>query len=132
MLRLNRRAVNLLLGDLRVYWSEKTRKACHRNVMSIYNLVKLYDTPVSGVDRLSDAKYGVTFFCCDGGEYLYDADQDQVSCTLHGNRQGPRQDVPQSGKSSFAAFMESVDEVVATLRFSQDSLIATVEIQRSE
>ena len=131
MLRLNRRAVNQLLGDLRVYWSEKTRKACHRNVMSIYNLVKLYDTPVSGVDRLSDAKYGVTFFCCDGGEYIYDVDQDQVSCSLHGNRQGPRQDIPPNGESSFAAFIESLDEIVATLRYSEDCLIATFEIERA-
>lgn len=131
VLRLNRRAVKQLEGDLRVYWAEKAREACHRNVMSIGTLARLYEIPVSEVGRLSDAKYGVVDLCPDGGTYSLDAVRDQVTCSVHGNRFDSRLDAGAHGDSSFAQFIDTIDEIVAGLRFDGDNLIATVEIART-
>ena len=43
VLRLNRKALNKLQNNINIYWAEKTRRACHGNIMSIYNLINLYD-----------------------------------------------------------------------------------------
>lgn len=60
LLRLNRRGLKLA-HDVRLYWSEKSRRACHRNISSNYNLCKLYGVPADKVSTLSEAKYGVRY-----------------------------------------------------------------------
>src|SRR5262249_7252762 len=85
LLRLNRRGLNRLHNDLQLYWEEKARLACHRNAISISNLVKLYDVPFEDVPRLAEAKYGVRYFCPDHGVYGWDDRRDQVECSVHGN-----------------------------------------------
>jgi hypothetical protein len=130
VLRLNARALGRLQENLELTWSEKARLACHRNTIAIYNLVKLYDVPVTEVPRLAETKYGVRFFCPEHGTYEYDAGRDQVVCSVHGNRQDSRQLLPPGRPSSFAQFLDRLDEVVARLRFDGDVLYATVEIVR--
>lgn len=130
LVRLNRRALKRLYDDVQLYWEEKARTACHRNIISIYMLKKLYDVPVDEIPRLSDAKYGVRYFCPDHGEYSYDAERDQVLCSVHGNRENSRQTPPPGRKSAFSEFIESTDEVIGYLRFGQDAAIATLEIVR--
>ncbi|OYV88126.1 MAG: hypothetical protein B7Z73_09130 [Planctomycetia bacterium 21-64-5] len=132
LVRLDRRAINRLTDDLELYWEEKSRLACHRNSISIYNLVKLYGVDADDTDKLSDAKYGVTWFCPDGGEYRFDRERDQVLCSVHGNRQHARQQVDLAWRSSFRRFFESIDAITASLRSLDDGLIATVEIDRAE
>lgn len=130
LLRLNLKAQKKFKDDLRLYWAEKSRLACHNNIMSIYNLLKLYETPIAELNRLSEAKYGVDYFCPDGGAYQYDAARDQVLCGVHGNRQNSRQTPALDQGSSFSRFIESLDEITARLRFQEDGLIATLEIVR--
>jgi hypothetical protein len=132
LLRLSRRALGRMHDDLQLYWAEKSRLACHRNIISVYNLRKLYDTPIAEIPRLSEAKYGVRYFCPDQGEYSFDAERDQVFCSVHGNREQSRQNPRPDRKSSFTQFIESLEEVVASLRFQDDALIATLEIVRSQ
>lgn len=132
LLRLNFRAIDKLENDLQLYWSEKLRQACHRNIMPIYNLIKLYDVSVDNVNELADAKYGVTYFCPGGGEYVYDAESDQVSSTVYGNRQNARQNLELNEQTAFAEFLQSLDEIQASLKFTDDGLIGTVEIYRTE
>ncbi|MBN2022768.1 MAG: hypothetical protein JW809_08220 [Pirellulales bacterium] len=132
LVRLNRRALDRMRDDIELYWAEKSRVACHRNIISIHNLCRLYDTPIDKLARLSEAKYGVRYFCPDHGEYAFDAERNQVYCTVHGNREASRQNPRLDKKSAFAEFTESLDEIVASLRFEDDALITTVEIQRSE
>jgi hypothetical protein len=132
LVRLNLKALDRLHDDLELYWAEKSRTACHRNISSIYNLCKLYEAPVDAASGLAMAKYGVTYFCPDGGHYTFDAERDHVVCNIHGNRLESRQDPTDDQKSSFSRFVESLDEIVAALRFRDDALIATVEIVRSQ
>lgn len=132
LLRLDRRAINRLSDDMELYWEEKSRLACHRNTISIYNLVKLYGVAADDTGKLSDAKYGVTWFCPDGGEYQFDRERDQVVCSVHGNRQHARQQVELARRSSFRRLFESIDDITASLRYGDDGLIATVTIGRSE
>ncbi len=131
LLRLNRRALTRAYDDLELYWAEKSRLACHRNIISIYNLCKLYEIPIDEVARLSEAKYGVRYFCPDAGEYTFDAERSRVICSVHGNRRQSRQNPRLDRSSSFAQFIESLDEIVASLRFQDDALITTIEIARS-
>ncbi len=132
LVRINLRAMDKMKGDMRMYWAEKARLASHRNIMPIYNLIKLYDVPVDQVNSLSDAKYGVTYFCPGGGEYVYDEDRDQVSSTVFGNRQNARQDLAPGGKSNFDRFFDSLDEITASVRFTKEATLGRIEIVRSK
>jgi hypothetical protein len=130
LLRLNLRAMDKLAADAQLYWNEKLREAAHRNIMPIYNLIKLYNVPMDGVNDLADAKYGVRYFCPGGGEYRYDAASDQVYSTVYGNRQDARQPLAVADSTAFAELLNGIDEMVAALRFTDDGLIGTVEIAR--
>jgi hypothetical protein len=131
LLRLDRRGLKLAYDDVKLYWSEKSRLACHRNISSIYNFCKLYNVPVEEVSKLSEAKYGVRYFCPDEGKYHFDKERDQVLCSVHGNREESRQNPPPEVKTSFQRFVESIDEVTLSLRFQAEALITTVEVVRS-
>jgi hypothetical protein len=132
LVRFNRRGLDQLRDNVEMYWAEKARRACHRNIMSIYNLHKLYDAPIEQIPELSQAKYGVRYFCPDRGTYQYDAERNQVVCSVHGNREHSRQELGLDEESSFAEFINSVEEITAALRFEEEAMIATVEIDRSE
>jgi hypothetical protein len=86
--------------------------------------------PIEEVPRLAEAKYGVRYFCPDHGVYGWNDRADDVVCSVHGNRQHSRQETRLDRRSSFAEFLQSLDEVVAALRFQEDALIATVQIVR--
>ena len=129
-LRITPRALDQLKDDVQLYWAEKSRLACHSNIMSIYNLIKLHRVPMEEIDRLSEAKYGVTYYCPEGGAYQFDMERDQVECGVHGNRRSSRQNRGLDQGSSFARFFDSLTQVVASLRYQENSLTATVEIER--
>ncbi len=130
LLRLNQRALAHLRDDVELYWSEKSRQACHRNIISLYNLHRLYEKPMEQIAELSEAKYGVRYLCPDDGTYAFDVDQDQVVCSVHGSREHSRQNPALNPQSTFARFIDSLDQATLALRFEKDALIATIEIQR--
>ncbi|MDA1014346.1 MAG: hypothetical protein O3A00_07820 [Planctomycetota bacterium] len=132
MLRLNFAGMDRMKQDFQLYWSERLREASHRNIMPIYNLIKLYGVPIGDVNKLSDAKYGVTYFCPGGGDYVFDAARDQVSSTVFGNRRDAKQSLTIDDKSPFSQFINSLDEIVATLTYTEDALLATVEVKRKQ
>jgi hypothetical protein len=131
LVRLNRKALARAYDDAQLYWEEKARMACHRNISSLLNLHQLYGAPMDEIPRLSEAKYGVYYFCPDGGQYRFEPEHNEVVCTVHGNREHSRQEPRPDRKTSFSRFIESIDEVTAALRFQDDALLATVEIVRS-
>ena len=131
LVRFNGRGLNRAYADARLYCEEKARAACHRNIKtSIYNLVKFYGVPMDEVPRLAEAKYGVRYYCPDGGEYHYDTARDEVVCGVHGNREQSHQNPRPDRQASFARFIEILDEISASLRFQDDALLTTVEIVR--
>jgi hypothetical protein len=132
LVRFNRRALDRLRDQMALYWAEKSRLACHRNAVAISTLAKLYDTPIDDVPRLAEAKYGVRYFCPEHGVYEYDAAHDMAVCSVHGNRADSKQNPGLDENSSFAHFLAGLDELVATLRFDDEALIATVEIVRHQ
>ncbi len=132
LVRLNQRALNRLRDDVQLYWAEKSRAACHRNIVSIHNLHRLYDAPMEQIAELSEAKYGIRYLCPDNGTYSYDPDRNEIVCSVHGNREHSRQNPALNPQSSFARFIDSLDEVVLALRFEKDALITTLEIQRQQ
>ena len=72
LVRFNRQALDKMYDDVQMYWAEKSRLACHRNTILIYNLHKLYGTPIEEVPALAEVKYGIQPYCPDHGEYSYD------------------------------------------------------------
>ena len=132
LVRLNQRALNRLRDDVQLHWAEKSRLACHRNIISIYNLHQLYDAPIDEISKLSEAKYGIRHFCPDDGHYEFDPDSSQVVCSVHGSREASRQNATLNPNSSFATFIESIHQVTAAFRFEEQALIATVDIERGE
>lgn len=132
LVRLNQRALNRLRDDVQLHWAEKSRLACHRNIISIYNLHQLYDAPIDEISKLSEAKYGIRYFCPDDGHYEFDPDSSQIVCSVHGSREASRQNATLNPDSSFATFIESIHEVTAAFRFEDEAMIATVDIDRGE
>lgn len=132
MMRLNRQALNRLKDDVQLHWAEKSRLACHRNIISIHNFHQLYDAPMDQISKLSEAKYGIRYFCPEHGEYSYDTGTSQVVCSVHGNRESSRQNPTLNPDSSSARFIQSINQVVAYLRYTDDAMIATVEIDRNQ
>jgi len=130
LVRFNRRGLKRAYDDVQLYWEEKARTACNRNISSIYNLVNLYGVKIDDVPRLSEAKYGVRYFCPDDGDYRFDAEQNQVVCSVHGDREQSRQNPRPDRKASFARFIENLAALSVSLRFQDDALLTTVEIQR--
>lgn len=124
--RLRLSAMQRFRDDLRIYWEEHVRRASHRNIMPIYTLIHLYGVSIDEVDGLSDAKYGVTYFCPDG-DYEYDAQRDQVTSTVYGNREDARQEVPDQATSSFAKAFDSIRDVLFTLHFSERTISGRIE-----
>lgn len=130
MMQLNLASLHEFKGDLEQYWAEGARRACHDNIMSIYNLMSLYQVAPAEVDRLSESKYGVTYYCPEGGTYQYDAGRDEVLCSVHGNRQHSRQDIGLDRDSSFGRCIDELRQIEARLRFSNEALLTTVTIER--
>ena len=132
MFRLNRQALDRLQDDVQLHWAEKSRLACHRNIISIYNFHELYDAPIDEIAKLSEAKYGIRYYCPEDGHYHYDTGSSQIVCSVHGNRESSRQNPTLNPDSASARFIESIDQVVAFLRYEEDAMIATIEIDRNE
>lgn len=132
LLQLNHRAIDQLRDSLELYWAEKSRVACHRNIVSVYNFHRLYDAPMDKIHELSEAKYGIRYRCPDHGEYSFDKETNQVTCSVHGNREHSRQNPRLDQQSSFAQFFDSIDQVNVSLRFQDEALMTTVEIRREE
>ena len=130
LLRLNREALRQLHSQVQLYWSEKSRLACHNNVSSVFILHKLYGIPLEDVQQVSEAKYGVRYYCPDGGRYAVDESGGQVACSIHGNRQHSKQHAEMEATSSFARFEQSVEQILAALRFQEEALMVTVNIAR--
>ena len=129
-LRINATAMKKLKNDLRTYWEERSRKASHRNIMPIYTLIHLYGSTIEDVDRISDAKYGVTYFCPDG-EYRYDAARDRVYSTAYGNREFALQKVEDAANSSFEKAFSRLKNVLLSADMSEECLSGRLEV-RSE
>ena len=132
LFRLNHRALDRLSDDVQLYWAEKSRVSCHRNVISIYNFHKLYGAAIDDIPKLSEAKYGVRYFCPDHGEYSFDKELNQVICSVHGNREHSHQHSQLAENSSFSKFIESLDTITASLKFQDDAIMATIEIKRDD
>lgn len=127
-MRINTAAMKKLKDDIRIYWEERARRASHRNIMPIYTLVNLYGATIEEVDTISDAKYGVTYFCPDG-EYRYDAERDQVYSTAYGNREEAIQKVADPEKSSFETTFNRLKDVMFSVEMTEDSVRGVLEIQ---
>ena len=126
--RLNAAAMNKLKDDIRIYWEEKARRASHRNIMPIYTLIHLYGASVDDVDQISDAKYGVTYFCPDG-EYQYDPERDRVYSTAYGNREEAWQKVADPATSSFEATFSQLQDVLFSIDMNDESIRGHLEIR---
>jgi hypothetical protein len=126
--RLNTAAMKKLKDDIRIYWEERQRRASHKNVMPIYTLIHLYGVSIKGVDAISDAKYGVTYFCPDG-EYYYDGDRDQVFSTAYGNREEAWQKVTDVQQSSFEKTFNRLQDVLFSVQMTEDSVQGLLEVR---
>ncbi|MCA9062460.1 MAG: hypothetical protein KDA96_05360 [Planctomycetaceae bacterium] len=129
-LRIHVSAMDKFRSDIETWWNEHARRASHNNVMPIYTLLHLYATTIDDIDRLSDAKYGVTYFCPDGS-YTYDAERDQVSSTVYGNREDARQE-PAAGESYFDRTLGSLGHVLFTIDFTDRAIRGVLEVEAAQ
>ncbi len=129
-LQLRLEALNAFRQNLEVYWAERSRVACHNNLMTISSLRGLYGVPIEKVNALAEAKYGVTYFCPDGGTYREDPGPEPVVCSIHGTRQRSSQDTTPE-QSLFSRLLSDLKEVTVTGRFEKEATFVTFELRRS-
>lgn len=127
-LRINTAAMKKLKNDMRTYWEERMRRASHKNIMPIYSLIHLYGASIDEVDAISDAKYGVTYFCPDG-DYLYDSARDNVYSTAYGNREQAWQKVADAASSSFEQTFLQLKEILFSIDVGDDCVKGRLEVK---
>ena len=98
--------------------------------MPIYTLIHLYGASVDEVDAISDAKYGVTYYCPDG-EYKYDAERDRVYSTAYGNREEALQTVANPQESLFEKTFNKLQDVLFSVEMTEEYVRGQLEV-RSE
>jgi hypothetical protein len=131
LVRFNRLALEKMYDDVQIYWAEKSRLACHRNTILMYNLHNLYGTPIEDVPELAEVKYGIRPYCPDHGEYSFDSQTNQCVCSVHGNRELSRQKPRVDQASSFSEFIDTLREVNLVMRYEEDAMIVTAEVIRA-
>lgn len=104
----------------------QARHSSLTNVAQVYLLGRCGAIEGRSVDDAAFAHLGYHLSCPDGGTYTYDPKTGTVACSVHGSLYSPQSlPAPPPGK-----LLESVDRVIAALRFTPDGLETALEICR--
>jgi hypothetical protein len=125
-----------VLPEYRLGWEENTREACLNNLGPLSSVSRALAAMRGGAVKpeellhQADALHAVHFFCPDGGKYTPSADGKQVSCTIHGSADAPRQLPGPAPRSPTGRLMNEFGGLTAELIFLQDGLHAVITINR--
>lgn len=130
-LTLNVEHVRRLRESLRLHWQEKSRLACHANIVPLETLARLRHDDLTGLMEEAQQLSGLGYYCPEGGTYEWDAGRDELRCGTHGNRRDARQPTRENADSPFERIFGRIARVRASLRFQDDALLTEIEITRA-
>ena len=113
------------------YWLEQQALPLSlRNTAQVYLLGRCGALDDRPLDDAAGAHLGYRLICPDGGTYRYDRETDSAACSVHGSLySSPRLSAPPEG-SPLGKLLDSVDRLLAYLRFTKEGLHTTLEIRR--
>jgi len=128
-LNIQPRAFDRLRPIVRIGWQERMREACLKNIEPIRVLVECYDATEKTLNATSKKVEGVTVRCPSGGAYKYDSARDIVYCTVHGNRNHPRQPVEVKENEGLLNFISRMTDFSVRFRFTEEGIMTKVAFE---
>ncbi len=128
--RLRYRAFDRISEVTRLDWQEQVREACLNNLGSLQALSRLRGIPRERWAEESLRVNGYVPFCPEGGEYRDDSGQGAVTCSIHGHPEAPRQPRSADSRQPLNRFVDSLEELRASLRFTPEGIFTRTTIKR--
>jgi hypothetical protein len=128
-LNIRPRAFDKLRPIIRIGWQERMREACHKNIEPVRVLVECHDATEKNLNTISKKVEGVTLRCPSGGAYRHDSGRDIVYCTVHGNRNHPRQPVQVKENEGLLDFINRMTDFSVRLRFTEEGIMTKVAFE---
>ncbi len=128
-LEIKPRAFNKLRPIVRVGWQERMRDACLKNIEPVRALVECHSATEETLNTVSKKVEGVTLRCPSGGEYKYDNARDMVYCTVHGNRNHPKQPVEINENEGLIDFLNRMNDFSVEFRFTEEGIMTKIAFE---
>ena len=125
-LKVKPRAFDKLRPTIRAGWQERMRDACLKNIEPVRVLVEYYEATEKTLNVVSKKVEGVTLRCPSGGIYKYDDARDMVYCSVHGNRNHPKQPVEVNENEGLIDFLNRMNDFSASFRFTEEGIMTKV------
>jgi hypothetical protein len=127
-----------ILADYRLGWAEGNRRSCLNNLGPLTGLGRAYGQPANQLIHLASERYGVRYFCPEGGQYQWvpaDAGSGvggpgSVCCTIHGSAAEPSQPMTPTSGSQLDRLLAEFQGMTAALTFTEEGLRAVLRIDR--
>lgn len=115
-----------------VGWQERMRDACLKNLVPIRSLTECHGATEQDLGELSRRIEGCTMRCPSGGRYVCDGARDLLYCTVHGDRDHPRQPLAPTGREALLHFVKRMQDLSVALRFTEEGIMTKVQLLLSE
>jgi hypothetical protein len=125
-LKIKPRAFNKLRPIIRIGWQERMRDACLKNIEPVRALVECHGATEETLNAVSKKVEGVTLRCPSGGQYKYDNARDMVYCTVHGNRNHPKQPVEVNENEGLIDFLNRMNDFSVGFRFTEEGIMTKI------
>ncbi|MDX2197984.1 MAG: hypothetical protein SF069_03315 [Phycisphaerae bacterium] len=121
-------AIDVFRDNLRGYWSERSRIACHANVIPLEMLTRLYGVTGAAAESLAARVFGDRHFCPEGGTYSLASGDAGLQCSVHGNRVFSRQQPAGGAQPAFDRLLERYRGLRGAVRFGPEATYSEIEI----
>jgi len=128
-LNIRPRAFDQLRPIMRIGWQERMRDACLKNLESVRALTECHGATEQTLNATSRWVEGVTVRCPSIGAYKYDSERGIVYCSVHGNRDHPRQPVEVKENEGLLDFIGRLTDLSVRLRFTEEGVMTKVAFE---
>lgn len=130
--RLRYKAFDRISEATRLGWQEQVREACLNNLGSLYALSRLRGIPSKRWSDESLRINGYVPFCPEGGAYRDDPALGGIVCPVHGTPEKPRQPETADTAQPLNRFVDSLEELSASLEFTPEGIFTRTSIRRKQ
>lgn len=134
-LTIHREQWKSILPSMRLSWDEGARNACLDNLGPMTSAARILGAKDQhpeheAIREQAASLYGGKHFCPCGGHYELD-EHGQMTCSVHGNAEKPKQPGPHADNAASRKMLDSFREINVRLSFLEDGLHAVLEIDRT-
>ncbi|HQG28212.1 MAG TPA: hypothetical protein PLY73_06610, partial [Candidatus Ozemobacteraceae bacterium] len=130
--RLRYTAFDRISEATRLGWQEQVREACLNNLGSLHALSRLRGIPAARWNDESLRINGYVPFCPEGGAYRDEPGRGGIACSIHGTPEQSRQPGTADATQPLNRFVDSLEELTASLEFTPEGLFTRTTIRRKQ